>query len=390
MSQSDDPYLYSGTSVLRNKLNIRDAGRLGRAEDDLAGVRYATLLDDLPKAPFTFDTLKGIHRTLFQDVYSWAGQPRSMAMGKPETDSPLSRVTWFTRPDRIEAEGKAVFDRLAQANILTGLDRPQFAAAAAELLRSVNDLHSFREGNGRSQRLLLAAIGDNAGCPMSFDVVTRERMVATSIEASRGDVGGLARLLDDVTDPRRTTALRTALSAIRQHGAGDWNNLYVATTQAGRSYDGVLVGQAGQDFMMRAKGRSGDWVAVGDARDLPATARSGEPVTVAATQFSALTPQTATSAADPATVKGDALNAILKLTRPSSASDAPKSGQDGPAPMADRLRAFEERLAKGKAEPGSSAVSPSKAAEEPGEGSTTGKPDSESTKGRPRSGPGPG
>ena len=144
MSQSDDPSVYPGTSVLRSKLNIRDAGRLGRAEDDLAGVRYAALLADLPKTPFTFDTLKDIHRTLFQDVYSWAGQPRSMAMGKPETDSPLSRVTWFTGPDRIEAEGKAVFNRLAQANFLTGLERPQFAAAAAELLRSVNDLHSFR------------------------------------------------------------------------------------------------------------------------------------------------------------------------------------------------------------------------------------------------------
>ena len=388
MSQADDPYVYPGTSVLRNKLNIHDAGRLGRAEDDLAGVRYAALLADLPKAPFTFDTLKDIHRTLFQDVYQWAGQPRSMAMGKPETDSPLSRVTWFTRPDRIEAEGKAVFDRLEQANFLTGLDRPHFAAAAAELLRSVNDLHSFREGNGRSQRLLLAAIGDNAGHPMSFDVVTRERMVATSIEASRGDVGGLVRLMDDVTDPRRTTALRTALNAIRQHGSGDWNNLYVATTQAGQNYSGVLVGQAGQDFMMRAKGRAGDWVAIGDASDLPATARSGEAVTVAATQFSAsLTPQAGLAAAPATASQGDALNSLLRLTRPPSTSDAP---QEAPAPMADRLRAFEERLAKGKADSGPSAASPTKPAEEPVAGSTAGKPDQESTKGRPGSGPGPG
>ncbi len=392
MSQADDPYVYPGTSVLRNKLNIHDAGRLGRAEDDLAGVRYAALLADLPKAPFTFDTLKDIHRTLFQDVYQWAGQPRSMAMGKPETDSPLSRVTWFTRPDRIEAEGKAVFDRLEQANFLTGLDRPHFAAAAAALLRSDNDLHSFREGNGRSQRLLLAAIGDNAGHPMSFDVVTRERMVATSIEASRGDAGGLVRLLDDVSDPRRTTALRTALNAIRQHGSGDWNNLYVATTQAGQSYNGVLVGHAGQDFMMRAKGRAGDWVAIGDARDLPAAARSGQAVTVAATQFStSLIPQAAAAAADPTTAKqGDTLNTLLRLTRPPSASEVPQSGQGAPAPMADRLRAFEERLIKGKADPGSAAVPPSKPSEEPGAGSTTGKPDAESTKGRPRSGPGPG
>lgn len=382
ISRPDDPYLYPGTTVLRNKFDIRDPEKLSLAEDRQAGFRYAALLEDLPKAPFTFDTLKQIHWTLFQDVYQWAGEPRTIAIFKE---------TGFTRPDRIEAEGKAVFDRLAQANFLTGLDRPHFATAAAELLRSVNDLHAFREGNGRSQRLLLAAIGDNAGFPMSFDVVTRERMVATSVEASRGDVGGFVRLLDDVTDLRRMNALRTALNAIRQHGTGDWNNLYVATTQAGQSYDGVLVGQAGQDFMMRAKGREGDWVAIGDARDLPATARSGEAVSVAATQFSAsLTPQAAPTAADPATVKGDALNTILKLTRPPSASDAPQSGQDAPAPIADRIRAFEERLTKSKTDPGTSAAPPAKASEEPGSGSTAGKPDPQSTKGRPRSGPGPG
>ena len=239
-----------------------------------------------------------------------------------------------------------------------------------------------------SSVFLLAAIGDNAGHPMSFDVVTRERMVATSIEASRGDVGGLVRLMDDVTDPRRTTALRTALNAIRQHGSGDWNNLYVATTQAGQNYSGVLVGQAGQDFMMRAKGRAGDWVAIGDARDFPATARSGEAVAVAATQFSAsLKPQAGLAAAPATAGQGDALNSLLRLTRPSSASDA---SQEALAPMADRLRAFEERLAKGKADSGPSAASPANPAEEPVAGSTAGKPDAESTKGRPRSGPGPG
>jgi hypothetical protein len=135
--------------------------------------------------------------------------------------------------------------------------------------------------------------------------------------------------------------------------------------------------------MMRAKGRAGDWVAIGDARDLPATARSGETVTVAATQFSAsVMPQTAPAAADPAAAKqGDALNTILRLTRSPSASDAPQSGQEGPAPMVDRIRAFEERLAKGKTDPGPSSAAPTKPAEEPGP---------ESPRGKPSSGPGPG
>ncbi len=283
MSQAEDPYVYPGTPVLRNKLGILNARRLSLAEDRRAGVRYAMLLDDLPRPPFTFDTLKDIHRTLFQDVYSWAGQPRTTSIGKRETDDADSPVTWFARPGTIEDEAARIFDRLAQARFLIGLGRPEFAATAAEVLGAVNDLHAFREGNGRAQRLLVAALGHNAGHPVSFDVVTRERMVATSIAASRGDLGGLVRLLDDATDPRRSGALRMALDAIRKHSAGDWNSLYVATMQAGQQYRGIVAGRAGTDFMLRAEGLPGAWVAVGDARDLPSTARTGDLVTVAAT-----------------------------------------------------------------------------------------------------------
>ena len=381
MSPPDDPYVYPGTTVLRNTLNLRDAEQLSLAEDRRAGVRYAALLDELPKPPFTFETLKDIHRALFQDVYRWAGEPRTIALGKPEFDDPRSRVTWFTQPGRIEAEGTAIFDRLAQANFLTGLERPQFALAAAEFLRDVNGLHAFREGNGRSQRLMLASIGENASNPMAFDVVTRERMVATSIDASHGDASGLARLMDDVTDPRRNTALRTALDALRQHGAGSWNDLYIATAQAGQTYDGVLVGRAGPHFMMRVDEPARSWVAIGGADDLPATAKDGQPITVVATQFTATLTHTpaadkALTAAPPA--RGVVLDTLLATMRPRTNTTTPP-WEPNSTPMTERFRATEERVAQAK----------DKSAPKPEQRPKT-EPAPEPGPSKPRSGPRPG
>ena len=64
-----------------------------------------------------------------------------------------------------------------------------------------------------------------------------------------------------------------------------WNDLYVATTTAGRRYAGVLVDIAGEDFMMRVSEDPQDWIAIGSAEDLPDGASSGESLTVSTKRF---------------------------------------------------------------------------------------------------------
>jgi len=57
-----DPYVYPGTSVLKNKLGIRDKATLEQAEYDLSSVRIAQLVDSPIKGRFDYDHLKAIHR----------------------------------------------------------------------------------------------------------------------------------------------------------------------------------------------------------------------------------------------------------------------------------------------------------------------------------------
>jgi hypothetical protein len=109
-------------------------------------------------------------------------------------------------------------------------------------------------------------------------------MVATSIAAADGDLGGFTRLITDATDPRRVEAMRGALGFL-QKAFPSWNDTYIATTTAGQRYDGTLVDRTKTDFLMRVAAPSGGSIAIGDAADLPRDALSGKPLTFTAARF---------------------------------------------------------------------------------------------------------
>jgi len=76
---TDDPYVYPGTSTLRNKLNITDADELDAFERRMVAARAA---EGVPVGDFDLAHLRAIHRHLFQDVYDWAGELRTVEISK--------------------------------------------------------------------------------------------------------------------------------------------------------------------------------------------------------------------------------------------------------------------------------------------------------------------
>ncbi len=340
MPGADDPYLLPN-GTLRNKLGITGQAELSIAEADLAAVRERLLRTRLPGPPFTFDTLKMIHFELFQDVYAWAGQARTTPLARREHDHPASPVQAFASPDVIAPRAEAVFKRLAAQGFLASMSPAAFSAGATEAFVGLNDIHFAREGNGRSQRLLLAAIARNAGHALAFDVVTRERMVAVSVAAHKGDNSGVRRMFDEILDPRQVDAMRKALGFLERSGAVPWNDLYIATTRAGQEYDGTLVGRAGADFMLRAAAQAGGpHILIGDAADLPPAAASGDRMRLRALRFPppADLPGLSLAAAMVASKAGtSALGAILNAAR------EPEPAPPAAAPLVAHFRAFEDQ-----------------------------------------------
>ncbi|MFC3230405.1 Fic/DOC family protein [Marinibaculum pumilum] len=152
---ADDPYLYAGTSVLKNKFGLRDADELHRRETIATSLR----LTELPVVPLTPAGLKKLHRHIFQDVYDWAGKPRTISMFKPAPEGDVH----YRPPAEIDNGLKRVFAYIDNGKALKGLDRDAFADKAADVLHEVYAIHPFREGNTRTSQALLWRMGQEAG-----------------------------------------------------------------------------------------------------------------------------------------------------------------------------------------------------------------------------------
>lgn len=53
-------------------------------------------------------------------------------------------------------------------------------------LHSQEELHPFREGNGRTQRVFLSQLAQNAGYPLDFSCVDPDELMIATIYAAQG------------------------------------------------------------------------------------------------------------------------------------------------------------------------------------------------------------
>src|SRR5262245_1800090 len=135
----DDPYCYEGTSVLKNRLDLRTQAELDEFETAIVSLRAE---EHLPGGDLDQQHYRAIHRHLYQDVYDWAGELRTVRTSKGGST--------FCFPENIAAQMTKLFDGLARADHFRSLDPDIFAAAAAHFLSELNAIHPFREGNGRT------------------------------------------------------------------------------------------------------------------------------------------------------------------------------------------------------------------------------------------------
>ena len=185
-----DPYLDLEAGVLRNRLGLTDPEQLRRAEAGLTAVRLAQLATRPLPGHYDLEHLQAFHRLIFGEVYDWAGELRTVSIGKG---------TLFCLPDALKADGAAVFARLARADHLRGRPRAAFVDGLTAVLAEINSLHPFREGNGRAQRAFLSQLARNAGHPVRWAAMDpAENITACRAAHQHGNTTPLRTLLDSI------------------------------------------------------------------------------------------------------------------------------------------------------------------------------------------------
>ncbi len=128
--------------VLENKLNIVDSAELARVEEKISKKKAIELfetgyLDKLEVG--TYNSLASIHKFLFEDIYTFAGNLRVVNIAKGNFRfAPVMYLEESLK--NIDKMPQSTFDEIVEKYV------------------EMNIAHPFREGNGRSRRIWLDLI----------------------------------------------------------------------------------------------------------------------------------------------------------------------------------------------------------------------------------------
>lgn len=217
---------YPGTMVLINKLGIQDPDKLAEAEAVFTTQRVQTL-KVLNRELFEPAVFAKIHRHLFQDLYTWAGEQRTVDIGKPGGGgfSPVKHLGV-----RMPETSRRFEFAVPMAQLYRIRDRAMVQPEAAieilagKLARPVGDLnyaHPFRDGNGRMTRAYIDQLAQRAGLAFRSSRLDPEAWLEASIRSSREerDTEPLRKQLQQaLVSPERERALNQRAAAAQVKG----------------------------------------------------------------------------------------------------------------------------------------------------------------------------
>lgn len=171
-----DPYVIPGTRCLRNLLGHTDPAVLAEHELRIVAAQAVLAVEHVRRTTeFSMETWRTAHRVLFSPVYDWAGEIRTTDLAKGDDQ--------FCPAGMIEAVAGRRFKELAGDNFLRGLDEDTFVRRAAHHYIRLNEIHPFREGNGRSQRIVMGVMAWQAGYDLAWSGVTKAELHQAAAES---------------------------------------------------------------------------------------------------------------------------------------------------------------------------------------------------------------
>ena len=171
--------------VLENKLGLIDSSELAREEERISKKKAVNLFDfAILKllSDGTYKTLAAIHKYLFEDIYDFAGEIRTVNMAKGNFRfAPLMYLQ--AALENIDKMPQSNFDEIVEKYV------------------EMNIAHPFREGNGRSIRIWLDHILKNEiGKVVDWSKVDKEDYLLAMERSPIKDVEIKVLLKGELTD----------------------------------------------------------------------------------------------------------------------------------------------------------------------------------------------
>lgn len=188
---TNDPYSWPGSDCLRNKFGITDADKLSALEARIVSARDVELSVNSLPGEYNLEHLMQFHRVLFGDIYEWAGELRTVNIYKARL--------MFANHQFLADEMTSLLRSLARDDWLRGLQRRAFIDKLAYYYGEINARHSFREGNGRTQRSFLRQMAASAGWRLDWSKLRQDDnnlACAIHLRTARTDV--LVDLLESI------------------------------------------------------------------------------------------------------------------------------------------------------------------------------------------------
>ena len=194
-------YCYLDSAVLINKFDVRSGVDLEEIERHYVSMRYDELRVFPMKGDLSSAYYMAIHRHLFQDMYTWNGQLR---------DVPIARNgVKFCPPEEVPVRLDKLLNRLSEENYLSNCIPDELIARLAYYFGELNNIHPFRDGNGRTQRSFVDVVAKLNGLELDFGKASKDEMVAASIQAKRQEYLLFQALFEKISSPLEESTVLT-------------------------------------------------------------------------------------------------------------------------------------------------------------------------------------
>ena len=178
-----DPYIQEN-GTLKNKLGITEYKDLNNAEKDIGFVKLIDIGESF-KQKYDIEYIKSIHRHIFEDIFDWAGEFRTVPVYKTEIVIPGLSLE-YSAPKDIERDLNVVLDELNNINWV-GKNIDEVTSIFTQQLARIWRVHPFRDGNTRTTLAFAENYSREHGFPMDIGILLNHltRLVTTKGEVKR-------------------------------------------------------------------------------------------------------------------------------------------------------------------------------------------------------------